>query len=326
MRTLILFVAVGATTGLDLNLVSVFAKVVELGSFTAAGGALGLPKSSVSRAVTRLEEALGVRLLQRTSRRLRLTQAGDRYLGEVRGAIARIAEASSEVSELGQEPQGLVRVSIAPEIGDGQLSAIFVDFVRRHPRIHLDVIVANRRVNLVEEGIDLAVRAGKLDDSTLVGRRVAMTELALFAAPAYLARRGRPKRLSDLAGHDCILHRTARGLLPWRLTGPGGAEQVTVAGPITVDDLGSVRHLCMAGLGVALMPLIVVRADVERGTLVRVLPGHASKGAAVYVVSPPLLHMPVRVRLMREHLLREIAASVAGTPCAVTADATAMAG
>ncbi len=314
----------GATTGLDLNLVSVFAKVVELGSFTATGRALGLPKSSVSRAVTRLEEALGVRLLQRTSRKLGLTQAGDRYLGEVRGPIARIAEASGEVSELVQEPRGLVRVSIPPEIGDGRLSAMFVDFVRRHPRIQLDLVVTNRRVNLVEEGIDLAIRAGKLDDSTLVGRRVAMTELALFAAPAYLARRGRPKRLSDLGGHDCVLHRTARGFLPWRLTGPRGVEQVTVAGPITVDDLGSVRHLCLEGLGIALMPLIAVRIDLERGTLVRVLPGYASKGAALYVVSPPLLHVPVRVRLMREHLLREITAGVAGTPCAVTADAAAM--
>src|SRR4051794_28184950 len=194
----------GATNGLDLNLVSVFAKVVELGSFTEAGRSLGLPKSSVSRAVTRLEEALGVRLLQRTSRKLGLTPAGDRYLAEVRGPIARIAEASGEVSELGQEPRGLVRISLAPEIGDSVFSAILVDFVGRHPRIELDVVVTNRRVNLVEEGIDLAVRAGKLEDSTLVARRVAVAEMGLFAAPAYLARRGRPKRLSDLGGHDCI--------------------------------------------------------------------------------------------------------------------------
>jgi len=310
----------------DLNLVSVFAKVVELGSFTEAGRALRLPKSSVSRAVTRLEEALGVRLLQRTSRRLGLTQAGDRYLGEVRGPIARIAEASDEVSELGQEPRGVVRLSIPPEIGDGVLSEILVQFVRRYPRIQLDVVVTNRRVNLVEEGIDLAIRAGKLDDSTLVGRRLAMTELALFAAPTYLARRGRPKRLSDLGGHDCILHRSSRGLLPWRLSGPRGVEQVTVAGPITVDDLGSVRHLCLSGLGVALMPLMVVRLDLERGTLVRLLPGYGTKGAALHLVSPPLLHVPTRVKLLREHLLREVAARVSGTPCEVTADAAALAG
>jgi DNA-binding transcriptional LysR family regulator len=261
-----------------------------------------------------------VRLLQRTSRKLGLTQAGERYLGEVRGPLARIAEASGEVSDLGQEPRGLVRISIAPEIGDGVVSAILVDFVRRHPRIQLDVVVANRRVNLVEERIDLAIRAGKLDDSSLIARRVAISELALFASPAYLAGRGRPRRLSDLAQHACVLHRTAIGFLPWRLTGPRGVEQVTVTGPITVDDLGSVRHLCLGGLGVALMPLNVVRRDVERGTLIRVLPGYAGKGAAVYVVSPPLLHVPTRVSLLRDHLLRELAARVAGTPCAVTAD------
>jgi DNA-binding transcriptional LysR family regulator len=314
-----------ATTSLDLNLISVFAKVVELGSFTAAGQALRLPKSSVSRAVTRLEETLGVRLLQRTSRKLGLTPAGDRYLGEVRGPIARIAEVSGEVSDLGQEPRGLVRISIAPEIGDGVISALLVDFVRRYPRIQVDVVVANRRVNLVEEGIDLAIRAGRLDDSTLMARRVAVTELAMFAAPAYLAQRGRPRRLSDLTGQDCVLHRTASGLLPWRLIGPRGVEQVTVSGPITVDDLGSVRQLCLAGLGIALMPLIVVRRDIERGALARVLPAYAGKGAALYIVSPPLVHAPTRVKLLREHLVREMVARVAGTPCDANVAAAATA-
>ena len=312
----------GATSGLDLNLVSVFAEgrgareLHRRGSGPGAAQVLGQPGGHPPRGGAG-GAAVG------TSRKLGLTQAGDRYLGEVRGPIARIAEASGEVSELGQEPRGLVRVSIAPEIGDGHVSAILVDFVRRHPGIQVDVVVANRRVNLVEEGIDLAVRAGKLDDSTLIARRVAIAELALFAAPAYLTQRGRPRRLSDLAQHDCVLHRTATGFLPWRLTGPRGVEQVTVTGPITVDDLGSVRHLCLGGLGIALMPLPVVRHNLERGTLVRVLPGYAGKGAAVYVVSPPLLHVPTRVTLLRDHLLRELAAKVAGTPCDAAADVAA---
>ena len=310
-----------ATNDLDLNLLIAFTRVVELGSFTAAAVALGLPKSSVSRAVSRLEESLGVRLLQRTTRKLGLTQAGQRYIAEVRGPLTRLAEASSEVSDLGKEPRGLVRISIAPEIGHGPVSPLLVEFVQRYPKIRIDMVVTSRRVNLIEESIDLALRAGKLDDSTLVARKIAVTDLGLFAAPSYLARRGRPRRPSDLTAHDCVLHRTAQGILPWRLSGPRGSEQVTVSGPITADDLGSVRVLAISGLGIALIPLAVVQADVQSEALVRVLPSHAMRGAALYLISAPLRHVPARVTLLRDFLVRELAARVAGTPCAV--DATA---
>src|SRR5262245_27318919 len=188
----------GATIDVDLNLVAAFARVVEAGSFTAAAASLGLPKSSVSRAVARLEDTLGVRLLQRTTRQLGLTQAGHRYLAEIRDPIARLAEASSQTSELGQEPRGLVRISIAPEATHGVLSRILVDFVQRHPKVQVDVVVTGRRVNLIDEGIDLALRAGPLGDSTLVARKVAVSQLRLYAAPSYLERRGQPRRLTDL--------------------------------------------------------------------------------------------------------------------------------
>jgi DNA-binding transcriptional LysR family regulator len=300
---------------MDLNLVAAFTRVVELGSFTAAASVLGLPKSSVSRAVSRLEESLGVRLLQRTTRKLGLTQAGQRYIAEVRGPVARLAEASNEISDLGKAPSGMVRISIPPEIGDGSLSEVLVGFVRQYPRIQLEMVVTNRRVNLIEEAIDLAVRAGKLDDSTLVARKVAVSELGLFAAPSYLQRRGRPRRLSDLTTHDCVLHRTAGGILPWHLGGPRGVERVTVKGPITADDLGSVRLLTRAGLGIALMPIVVVREDLQRGELVRVFPAYAVRGSALYLVSAPLRHVPTRVTLLRDYLVREISARFAKTPC-----------
>jgi DNA-binding transcriptional LysR family regulator len=306
-----------ATREIDLNLVAVFVRVVEAGSFTAAATALGLPKSSVSRAVSRLEDSLGVRLLQRTTRRLGLTQAGDRYLATVREPIARLAEASSETSDLGQQPRGLVRISIAPQHEDGTIAELLVDFVARYPQIRVDLVVTNRRVNLVAEGIDLALRAGKLDDSTLVARKLAVAELGLYAAPAYLAKKGHPRRLADLAAHACVLHRSARGILPWRLTGPKGTEQVSVTGPITADDLWSVRLLTIAGLGVALMPDMAVWPDLASGRLVRVLPRYALRGAALHLVSPPLRHVPARVMLLRDHLVRGLIGRLADTPCAV---------
>jgi DNA-binding transcriptional LysR family regulator len=306
-----------ATNGFDLNLVTTLVRVVELGSFTAAAAALGLPKSSVSRAVTRLEETLGVRLLQRTTRKLGLTEAGERYLAEVRGPLAHVAEASNEVSDLGKEPRGLVRISIAPEQGDGLMSPLLAEFVRRYPKIRIDLLVTNRRVNLIEESVDLAVRAGALDDSTLVARKLAVTELALVAAPSYLERRGRPRRLSDLRAHDCVLHRSARGILPWHLSGPRGIERVTVSGPITADDLGSVRLLTLSGAGIALMPDMLMGPDIQRGALVRVLPRYTMRGTVVHLVSAPLRHVPARVTLLRDFLMREVTARLAGTPCAV---------
>jgi DNA-binding transcriptional LysR family regulator len=306
-----------ATTDLDLNLVSVFTRVVEEGSFTAAAAALRIPKSSVSRAVSRLEEALGVRLLQRTTRKLGLTQAGERYLAEVRGPMERVAEASSEISEMGREPRGLVRVSIAPPLGDSMLADLFVEFARTHPAIRVDLVVASRRVNLVEEGIDMAVRAGKLDDSSLVARKVAVAELALYAAPSYLARQPAPRRFSELARHDAVVYKSPGGILPWRLSGPRGVEHVEVPGRIVADDLAMVRLLTLGGLGIALLPDAAVLTDLARGALVRVLPAYALRGTALHLVSVPLRHVPTRVKLLRDFLLREIPKRLSGTPCAV---------
>src|SRR3954469_4180565 len=304
-----------ATNRFDLNLVSTFARVVEAGSFTAVAAALGTPKSSVSRAVLRLEEALGVRLLQRTTRKLTLTPAGERYLADVRGPIARVAEASDEVSEMGREPGGLVRISTAP-LDDRAIADLFAAFARTYPKIRIEIVVTSRRVNLIEENIDLALRAGSLDDSTLVARKVGVTELGLYAAASYLERRGHPRTFAALATHDCVLHKTATGMHPWRLAGPRGVERVDVTGPIVADDLGSVRQLTLAAVGIALMPDVVVRPDLEPPAPPRLLPAYALRGAPVHLVSVPLRHVPVRVKLLRDFLLREIPKRLAGTPCA----------
>jgi DNA-binding transcriptional LysR family regulator len=295
-------------SNLDLNLVAVFARVVAAGSFTAAAARLEVPKSKVSRAVARLEESLGVRLLQRTTRWLGLTEAGQRYLAEVRGPLARLEEATAEVSELTAEARGRVRLSFAPGIADGPLADLLVEFGGRHPRVQVELVVTSRQVNLVEEGIDLALRAGRLDDSTLVARKVATTELGLYASPAYLDRRGVPRRVADLAGHDCLLYRSKSGPLLWRLTGPRGTVLADVSGSIDADDLGMLRTLALAGQGITLMQDLAAQADVARGTLSRVLPGYAQQGAALYLVSPPLRLVPSRVTLLRDHLLRELPA------------------
>jgi DNA-binding transcriptional LysR family regulator len=291
---------------IDLNLISTYSRVVEAGSFTAAAHSLGVPTSTVSRAVARLEEELGVRLLQRTTRKLAPTEAGLRYYERVRNALHDLGEANEAAADLGQAPRGTVRVTAPSDLAVPMLAEIVGRFCARHPLIRIELSFDNRRVDLVAEGFDLALRAGTLDDSTLVGRRVADSELAVFGAPSYLARRGRPRTVAALAQHDCILLRSrSQGLLPWRLVGPDGVDEVEVKGSLIADDFGFVRVAVAAGLGLGLLPNVELPIASDGG-LVRLLPRHAIREGGLYVLSPSSRHVPLRVALFRDHLIEEL--------------------
>lgn len=308
---------------MDYNDVPLFVRVVEAGSFTAAAAALGREKSSVSRSIARLEEELGVRLLQRTTRRLGLTDAGQAFFERVRPAVTGVEEAANAARELGSEPRGTVRLTSLPESDALSVAVAIADFVNRYPKIHVDVTLTGRTVDLVAEGYDLAVRAGHLTDSTLVARRIGSTDLALFAAPAYLKRRGRPASVGDLTRHDCVLFRARGSRATWTLVGPSGEESTTttveVTGAVSADDLAFVARCAAAGSGVALIPAMLARDFVQRGALELVLPEHHAVGAPVHVVLPSSTFVPARVVLLRdflvEHLTREIAE--ANRQCAV---------
>lgn len=287
---------------MDLNLVAMFVHVVQSGSFTAAASVLGLRKSSISRGVARLEEELGVRLLHRTTRRLHLTEPGRAYFNRVRDVASAIDEASAEVKEMGLEPRGTVRMTAVPDSGSSMLAEIIARFVRQYPKIHVELVLTSRAVDLVEEGIDLALRAGVLRDSPLVARKIAATELGLFASPAYLRRRGKPKALRDLTQHDCVLYRPEAGKNVWRLAGPKGEMSVEVTGSIGTDDMSFNAHAAAAGGGIGLLPAVLAAGRFEEGKLVRVLPDYSVTGGALYLVSPPSRHQLARVRLLREFL------------------------
>ena len=238
---------------MDLNHVAVFARVVELESFTAAAKQLGLPKSSVSRTVTRLEEELGVRLLQRTTRKLHLTEAGQAYFERARVALSGLEEAASAATNMSAEPRGTVRLSAPADIGVLNLADVVARFVRKFPLVHVELSFSSRYVDLVAEGFDLALRAGKLSDSTLIARRIGSDSLGIFASANYLRKRGRPKSLAELAQHDCVLFRGKNGKCEWRLTGPDGEERVTVRGPVNADEMAFVQQAVAAGLGIAVV-------------------------------------------------------------------------
>lgn len=296
---------------MDLNHVSVFVRVVELESFTAAANQLGLPKSSVSRTVTRLEEDLGVRLLQRTTRKLHLTEAGQAYYERARLALSGLEEAASAATNMSAEPRGIVRVTAPGDLGVLNMADLVTRFIRKYPLVHIELSLTSRVVDLVSEGIDLALRAGKLRDSTLVARKIGSDSLGIFAAPSYLRRRGKPKSFADLANHDCVLFHGRNAKAEWRLTGPKGEESVTVRGPVSVDEMAFAMQAVNAGLGIGLLPVLGVKLSALRHSLpapTRILPGYASGGADLNVVAPSARFQPASVQAFRKFLIDELSA------------------
>ena len=289
---------------MDLNRVNLFARVVEAGSFTKAATELGVTTSSVSRALQRLEEDLGVRLLQRTTRRLSLTAVGRAYLDQIRGALALLQEASAAAREMGEEPCGVVRVTVPPSL-TSTVIAMIATFRTRYPNICVELSVAQRLVDLVEEGFDLAVRVGPLRDSSLVARRVGTMRSGLFASREYVRRRGHPQKLADLMKHDCVLFRSRGGRAIWHLRDGERERTVEVTGPLDVDDIPSAHQAVLAGIGIGFISFFV---SARMRGLVRILPRLVSGEIPVSLVSPSKRLEPARVVLLRDFLAAHLTA------------------
>ncbi len=276
-----------------------FLKVVETGSFTAAARALGVPKSSASRGVAALEQALQTQLLQRTTRELKLTDSGRTFYERARGAMAALEEAKAELTEHTDDAQGVVRLTIPSETWP--LPELLARFCKLHPKIHVELVVSNRHLNLIEEGVDLALRAGKLEDSTLIARKIATSHLGLYASPGYLKRRPAPKTFAELAEHDVVIFRGKQGKGRLKLQGPNGDEEVEVRGLVSSDDLATGRGLIAAGLGIGLQPIFFEHCS-KHSPFQRVLPQYALKGGGVHLVMPSARYVPTRVRLLSDFL------------------------
>jgi len=291
---------------MDLNDVPLFVRIAEVGSLAAVADELSTQRSSISRRLARLEESLGVRLIQRTTRKLALTDAGQLFFNRVRGVVADMEEIANAVREVGGEPRGTVRLTAPPDARQLGLAEAITAFMQRYPAIRVEISLTSRVVDLVSEGVDVAVRAGRLVDSTLVARKIGVSLRALFAAPAYLKRSGTPKTLADLKRHGVLAYRSRGDTTHLHLTGPTGEESVEVPGSLSVDDIGFVHQACVAGAGIALLPAELAGRDAHEGRLARVLPGYYDDGGAVYVVLPSSAFVPARVALLRDHLVAHL--------------------
>ena len=291
---------------MDLNKISLFVRVVEAQGFTAAASALGIPKSSVSRGVAQLEEELGTRLLHRTTRKSSLTDAGRAYYDLASRALAGLEDARVAVSCKERTASGTVRLTAPPDLAIGVLPDLLVAFSRKEPAIQVELVLTNRVLDLVEEGIDLALRPGKLRDSSLVAKRIGPLHLGLFAAPSYLKKRGEPASVESLKEHDCVVFRPRQDGGTWRLGGPKGEETVVVKGPLSADDFGFVHRAVIAGAGVGLLPLFLAAEDEQKGRLVALLPEHQVRGGIMSLVYPSSRLMPRRVVLLRDFLAEKL--------------------
>ncbi|BEP64348.1 LysR family transcriptional regulator [Variovorax sp. V213] len=282
---------------LDLNDIAMFVQVVRHGSFAEAARRLGLPPNTVSRRVQQLEAQLGTRLMQRSTRKLTLTSAGQAFHERCAGAVDGLVEAGQELITGSQEPSGLVRVAATADFFDFFPMEWVADFLAAHPLVRVDFVLSDAKADLIAEQIDIAFRGGALPDSGYVGRKLmsARTD-GMVASPAYIAARGAPATLPDLVNHDCITSPHPSGRALWRLAGPGGVEEeVQVTGRFTGNTAQALRKAALAGLGVALLPPTMARLDLEAGRLVRVLPQYQRTGQGLSVLYPSRKHLPLAV-------------------------------
>lgn len=280
-------------------------QVVDEESFTAAARALDLPKSTVSRRVSRLEEQLGVQLLRRTTRRLSLTDAGHAFYSRAVEALEALAAAECAATETLDEPRGRLRVTAPAELGT-RTFAVMLRFSRAYPQVHLELDLTNRYVNLVEEGYDVALRGGRAPEGALTGRSLGMGEVQVVASPGYLEARGAPRRTRDVVTHDCILFPRWVTSGAWTLSGPRGDVRVPVSGRLTITNLEAVRYAALDGHGLTLLPLSHCQADLSAGTLRRVLPSYAIHGAGLWIVYSRTRFLSAKVRAFIDYTQAEL--------------------
>lgn len=292
-----------------LGSIELFCLTAEHQGFTAAAQVAGLSPAAVSRSVARLEARLGVQLLVRTTRRVRLTESGQRYHGQCREALGQLLDAEREVTEQQVQASGLVRLSLPTSYAHHRVLPLLPAFMKQYPRIELELQLTNRNVDFTEERFDLAVRGRAPPDSGLVARKLEDAELVVVASPAYLRRGSKPRRVEDLSAHDCIqfvLPRTGQNVA-WLLKVDGRMVEIPTQGRLSCSDdiLGPVT-LARAGAGVLQTYRFLVESDLTEGRLVELLPEHAGASRPFSLIYPANRHMPHRVRTLVDFLLDKL--------------------
>lgn len=291
----------------QLEDMQMFACVMEQGSFTAAADSLGLSKQLVSRRVAALEERLGVRLLNRSTRRLSATALGQAYLERVQRILQEVAEAEQLIGTQRSSPRGALRLSAPVSFGIQHLSPLLPGFLLRYPEVSVELDLSDRTIDLLAEGFDMAVRIGALADSSLIASPLMPLGMVTCASPSYLAARGVPQTPAELAGHECVLYgHSAAVEWPFRLA--GRLQRVAVKGRYRVNNGELVRDAAIAGLGIARLPTFIVEDALASGKLVAVLDAFQLPGNTAWAVYPQHRQASLLVRLLIDYLREALSA------------------
>lgn len=273
-----------------------FIAVAESGSFTEASEQLAMSRAMASKHVMDLEAHLGLRLLNRTTRSVSLTDAGGTYFERGRDILAALEEAEREVTSQAAEAVGRLRISAPLSFGITHVSPLIAAFSKAHPRITIDLILNDRFVDLVEEGFDVAIRIGRLADSSMVARRLGVTRGMICAAPSYLAQHGRPSVPADLIDHQCLHYSYSATNNAWTFYGPQGEETLRLPGRISCNNGDAIGRLAASGVGISIGPDFIMAPLVASGALEEILHGYGQPEIGVYIVHPSQRHMPLKLR------------------------------
>ncbi len=288
------------------NEMATFVRVVEAKGFSAAAPALGLTPSAVSKLVTRLETRLGVRLLQRTTRALHLTAEGEAFFEAARRIVGEIATLESRLTESRGTPNGLLRVTMSLAFATHQLAPVVSEFLDRYPRVELELLPTDRVVDMVEEGVDIAIRIGRLADTSFMARKIGEDKRLICASPAYLARYGTPRTPHDLKRHKCLVGRERTYLNRWAFRVGEAVEEIEVTGPLLVSEGEAQMQLALQGVGIVRLTRLTVAQAIREGTLVSLLESQSADAPVpIHAVYPHRRHLAPKVPAFVDFLIEK---------------------
>jgi DNA-binding transcriptional LysR family regulator len=321
-----LFAEQGQSAVMDLAGMEIFARVVEARSFSGAARRLNVSTSVVSKCVTRMERSLGVRLLNRTTRSISLTEIGREFYARCAHIVAAAEDAEAMTAGMQSTPRGTLKVNVPVSFGVLHIVPALAELLATYPELHVDMTLNDREVQLAEEGYDVAVLITAAPRATLVARRLAPIRQALCASPAYLRRHGAPASVDDLAHHDCIVFSRLGPERLWHFDSADGHASVEVNGGLRLDNENAVRQAALAGCGIALLPTYIVGGDLQQGALRVVLPEYEAPETTLYATYLPNRYLAAKVRVFVDYLvarfgpspgwdaLRKVQLPVAATP------------
>jgi len=288
---------------MDLTGMEIFVRVVEARSFSGAARRLNVSTSVVSKCVTRMEQSLGVRLLNRTTRSIGLTEIGSAFYARCAHIVAAAEEAEAMAAGMQSSPRGTLKVNVPVSFGVLHIAPALDGLLRKYPDLHVDMTFKDRNVQLVEEGYDVTVVIAAEPRATLVARKLTPIRQVLCAAPDYVSRRGMPRAIADLAAHDCVVYSRVGPEHCWHFEGVDGHTSIEVSGSLRLDNENAVRQAALAGCGIALLPTYIVGSDLQRNALCALLPEYRPPETSLYATYLPNRYVAAKVRVFVDYLV-----------------------